>query len=381
MFLERIFVEMKGSEKGRDKIVLGHKEKKVRNIVGGICAAAVCAVIILNVFMGFGKTVRPVIYGYENEIYSYNINNGENVIAQEYLKTFKGLINFDDVKAEKIKYETGKDVFYYGNKTGQNGWEVHFSDGKRDYVLKDNIKYMRFAQNGEDVVLFEENGDTCRAYFFRNGNCDFEIESCFDATVIGDGKSEYIIYEAADESGGTKTMFSNFKDQPFELGVKGFAPESAMMSPDSRKFMVIAGENRSLYVFNINNVNKSTEGGISVGENVETASFTGLKNDFGFIDSNGDFYYSSGGYTFKEDENINKAEFAFDTLTVFYVKDDGSLIRFYVGGKTPVASGIKDICYIGSNNLACITDDGKLGIVKNDDFEKLNIDAGSFMPY
>ena len=65
---------------------------------------------------------------------------------------------------------------------------------------------MRFAQNGEDAVLFEENGDTYRAYFFRNGNCDFEIESCFDAAVIGDGKSEYIIYEAADESGGTKTL-------------------------------------------------------------------------------------------------------------------------------------------------------------------------------
>ena len=62
------------------------------------------------------------------------------------------------------------------------------------------------------------------------------------------------------------------------------------------------------------------------------------------------------------------------------MKDNGSVVRFYVGDKTEdIRSGIKDISYMGSNVLACITDRGNISVLDNDKFQEFNIKADGFI--
>ena len=243
---------------------------------------------------------------------------------------------------------------------------------------------MRFAQNGKDAILFELNeSGNYNLYFILNGKEKNYFENCLDAMAIGAKKSEYFIYTQNDG----KTMFYNFNKEPFELKISGVDIESASLSADKRKFMFIAGAERKLYVFNIDMTEETATNALEVGQGIIKASFTGLKSDFAFLDSKNDFYYSSGGYTFKEDENVKKFEAGFDVMTMYYLKNNGEFYSIYVGKEKKMDEDIEDFYYIGSNNTAVIkyfdndNNEGNLCFISSSNVSESDIKIERFLRY
>ncbi len=151
--------------------------------------------------------------------------------------------------------------------------------------------------------------------------------------------------------------------------------------------MVVSNGERKLYVYNLNVTEGNTSEALEVGKSVIKASFTGLKSDFAFLDASGDFYYSSGGYTFLEDEDVKKFETGYDVMSVYYLKNSGEFYSFYVGDEKKLDDGIEDFCYTGSNNTAVIKEynnmikTGKLYLIDGKNVTETDFNIERFCKY
>ena len=370
----------------KDTAVLSKTDKKIRTIFVVGCILVLFAIFVLNLFVGLGKSMRPVIFfsGGKNIIYSIRDNT---VLDNDYVSYYSGFIDFNKTGEREFKAHFDSQTYFKTEKNGE-AYTVYYFDEKQWNKVADNIIAMRFAQNGTDAVFFEidENG-TYTIYFFTGGKIEKMFDYCTDAMAIGNDKSEYFIYNTTAGDSGETAMFYNFKDAPFELNIGSGDMDTVSLSADNRKFMVVSNGERKLYVYNLNVTEGNTSEALEVGKSVIKASFTGLKSDFAFLDANGDFYYSSGGYTFLEDENVKKFETGYDVMSVYYLKNSGEFYSFYVGDEKKLDDGIEDFCYTGSNNTAVIKEynnmikTGKLYLIDGKNVTETDFNIERFCKY
>lgn len=333
----------------KDTAVFDEKNKKIRICTIAIGILLISAILIMNLFMGFGRKSRAVVYYRDGKNVIYNIKK-DKVIDGEYMCFNSSFIDFSKIGAGIFKAHYDSEVFYRAKKNGDS-FDIYYTDKNgREQLIAQEINAMRFAQNGKDCILFKsEKSGTYDTYFVSDGKTEHMFDGCYDAMAVGNKKSRYYIFNK-----DNKAMFFNFKKEPFDIGTGTIDADTLSISADDRRLMAVSEGDRKLYVLNINNVENSTSNGLEVGKNVIKASFTGLKNDFAFLDAEGDFYYSSNGYTFKEDENVKKFEAGFDVMTMYYLKENGDLYSIYVGDEKKLDEGIEDFAYAGSNSLAVI---------------------------
>lgn len=370
----------------KDTAVLSKTDKKIRTIFVIGCILVLFAIFVLNLFVGLGKSMRPVIFFSNGKNIIYSIRDNA-VLDNEYVSYYSGFIDFNKTGEREFKAHFDSKTYFKAEKNG-NTYDVYYFDENKLNHVASNIIAMRYAQNGTDAVFFEpdENG-TYTSYFFSNGETEKMFDSCTDAMAVGNDKSEYFIYNRADESKVETAMFYNFKDAPFELNIGSGDMDTVALSADERKFMVVSNGERKLYVYNLNVTEGNTTEALEVGKSVIKASFTGLKSDFAFLDANGDFYYSSGGYTFLEDEDVKKFEPGYDVMSVYYLKNNGEYFSFYVGEEKKLDEGIEDFYYAGSNNTAVIKDynkmikTGRLNLIDGKNVTETDFDIERFCKY
>ena len=335
----------------KDTVVLDEKNKKIRLVVMGIGVILIALILIMNLLLGFGRKSRAVVYYRDGKNVIYDIKK-DKVIDGEYMCFNSSFVDFSKTGAGVFKAHYDSDISYRAEKNG-NSFDIYYTDKKgNEQLVAPEMNAMRFAQNGKDCILFksDKNG-TYDTYFVSDGNVEHMFDGCSDAMAVGNKKSRYYIFNK-----DNKAMFFNFKKEPYDMGTGNVDADTLSISADDRKLMAVSEGDRKLYVLNINNVEDSTANGLEVGENVIKASFTGLKSDFAFLDASGDFYYSSNGYTFKEDENVKKFEAGFDVMTMYYLKENGDFYSIYVGDEKKLDEGIEDFAYAGSNSAAVIKD-------------------------
>ncbi|MCJ7856518.1 hypothetical protein MUJ63_09480 [Lachnospiraceae bacterium NSJ-143] len=368
-----------------DTAVLDSKNKKIRNIIVAAGCLFVAVILALNIFLGFGRVSRPVIYYNDEKTMIYDIN-GESSVLDSYSSFANGFIDLSKTGGGEFKAHFDSKTYYKAEKHDDR-FSISYFNGKKWLFVSEGITAMRFAQNGKDALIFEpDTKGTYTLYFVSGGKLKKMFEGCSDAAAVGRKSSEYLVYEQVNNSKSV-TMFSNFKDKPFELGVSQMDADTAALSADGRKLMLVSGDERKLYVFNMNVSGGNTADGIEVGKSVIKASFTGLKNDFAFLDSSGDFYYSSSGYTFKEDEDVKKFEAGYDVMTVYYLKNNGDYYSFYVGDEKKLSGDVKDFYYAGSDNSAVIMEfnkylkKGKLCVISRKNITETDNEIEAFYRY
>ena len=369
----------------KDTAVFNSTDKKIRNIFVVCCVLVLIIILFLNFFVGVGKSIRPVIFYSNGKNLIYNTKDN-SYLDNEYTSYYSGFIDFNKTGEREFKAHFDSDTYFKAQKNGDAFDIYYFDKNDWNYVLG-GISAMRFAQNGKDAVFFEpnENGNYT-SYFFSNGNTEKMFENCSDAMAVGNEKSEYFVYDYVSED-VNKAMFSNFKDEPFELNIGSGDMDTVSLSADDRKLMIVSNGERKLYVYNLNVTEGNTTEALEVGKSVIKASFTGLKNDFAFLDAEGDFYYSSGGYTFLEDEDVKKFETGYDVMSLYYLKNNGEFYSFYVGEEKKLDEGVEDFCYFGSNNTAVIKDydkmlkKGKLYLISSSNVTETDIDIERFCKY
>ncbi len=370
----------------KDTAVLSKTDKKIRTIFVIGCILVLFAIFVLNLFVGLGKSMRPVIFFSSGKNIIYSIRDNA-VLDDDYVSYYSGFIDFNKTGEREFKAHFDSKTYFKTEKSGE-AYKVYYFDEKQWNQVADNIIAMRFAQNGTDAIFFEpdENG-TYTSYFFTGGKIEKMFDYCTDAMAIGNDKSEYFIYNTTAGDSGETAMFYNFKDTPFELNIGSGDMDTVSLSADNRKFMVVSNGERKLYVYNLNVTEGNTSEALEVGKSVIKASFTGLKSDFAFLDANGDFYYSSGGYTFLEDEDVKKFETGYDVMSVYYLKNSGEFYSFYVGDEKKLDDGIEDFCYAGSNNTAVIKEynnmikTGKLYLIDGKNVTETDFNIERFCKY
>ncbi len=370
----------------KDTAVLNKTDKKIRAVVVLGCIFVLFVLFILNVFLDMGKSIRPVIFFSNGKNIIYSIKNN-SVIDDTYVSFYSGFIDFNKTGARELKAHFDSETYYKTEKNG-DAYDVYFFNGVKWNFIAENICAMRFAQNGKDAVLFESDGNgTYTTYFFSGNKIEKMFDLCTDAMAVGTDKSDYFIYNAYSDGQAETTMFYNFKDTPFELGMGSGDLDTVSVSADDRKMMIVSNGERKIYIYSLNVAEGNTAEALEIGKSVIKASFTGLKNDFAFLDASGDFYYSSGGYTFLEAEDVKKFETGYDVMSVYYLKNNGEFYSFYVGEEKKLDEGVEDFCYSGSNNTAVIKDynrmirTGKLYLINSSNVTETDFNIERFCKY
>ncbi|MCI1960288.1 MAG: hypothetical protein LKJ25_11790 [Clostridia bacterium] len=304
----------------KNDIKLTETDKKIRLAAFFIGLIIIAAFAVMYLF-GFGKSFFSVDYKKNGTVYSYSPKNGKITLAT-------------------IDADKNPDF---------EGWD-----------------YVRPYNSGKTALLSSENSDnTFKIGYYDGKRVKDIVSSCTDAAMAG----KYCIYESDGE-----IYFSNIKDKPIDMKVRGPLSETVELSSDGRYILLISGNNRQLNIFSIDISGEKITGGTKLFESVKTASFTGRKHDIGFIDSNNNFYFSSNGYADKEDENISNLTTGSDTMSFYYLKNNDAVIRFNEGKKKELVSGIKDFAYIGNNKICVLKDfDGNKGNLYSYDGKEMKL--------
>lgn len=167
------------------------------------------------------------------------------------------------------------------------------------------------------------------------------------------GEADYCIFQLTSSNGESTTNFVRPDGSFYTFEMKQLILNSAILSADKTKILIrnAPGE---LYLVSLRKgeVNKYT----MIDENVSEAYFTGQKNDIVYLKGR-DFYYSSGGYRNIIEKNTMQMAVSTDDMAVYYIKNDLTLVRFYVGKTTAIDSNVYNMVYCGGGKLAYIKSD------------------------
>lgn len=170
-------------------------------------------------------------------------------------------------------------------------------------------------------------------------------------------------------------FFTRKNKSLYKIDIENIDTKSLALSADEKCFMAIGA--KTLYKINIKNDDIVSI--TPIDENVDFAAFTGGGSDIAYIKDK-DFYYTSGGYKDKLDEDVSCIEPAHDGMAVFYIKK-GDVLKFHVGKNEKdkvYASNVSDMAYIGEDSFAYIKN-SKLFIYRDGKSIDLQVDADSFI--
>ena len=190
-----------------------------------------------------------------------------------------------------------------------------------------------FQENGDSYVNLRINGEGFT--YSPNGG-------------VSKGYTPYKIQDEttciAEESG--KFMFVNENGEKSALTLSGLLTDTSKSSSDG-KYTLVLGEEGVLYNIKIWDGKPQTY--VEIDTDIESASFTGRKNDIVYTKNDSSLYYFSGSYKNKEENAVKEFEVADGSMNVFYIRgeDKGKLIMFNVGKKTEIDDNVYDIKFSG----------------------------------
>ena len=173
-------------------------------------------------------------------------------------------------------------------------------------------------------------------------------------------------------------VYFKFDNGEYKLEMDNIDINTISVSPDEKRLMLVADDD--LYLFSIKE--KKLDKFSMVEENIDEAMFT-IGNDF--VYKKGTYlYYSSGGYKAEIEDNVSFLTVSYDSMAVYYVRNNKELVRFRFGGKKEesgnivIDENVSDMFYCGANYLAYIKDK-EINIAHGIEKKSLNISADALL--